>query len=58
MDIRTSDRAFHELWKAIQATRESATVVKVDKQMLKDLLNDHSDLTSRLGKIVPIKVPT
>jgi len=56
MDIRTSDAAFHALWSAINETRDTTPTVKVDKVMLKNLLNDHSDLTSRLEKIVPLKV--
>lgn len=56
MDIRTSDAAFHALWAAINDTRARTPDVKVNKQMLKDLLNDHSDLTSRIEKIVPLKI--
>ena len=56
MDIRTSDAAFHALWSAINETRDTTAVVKVDKKMLKDLLNDHSDLTSKVEKIVPLRI--
>lgn len=54
MKIRTTDAAFHALWSAINETRDSTPVVKVDKKLLKDLLNDHSDLFSKVEKLVPV----
>lgn len=54
MKIRTTDAAFHALWSAINDTRARTPDVKVNKQMLKDLLNDHSDLFSKVEKLVPV----
>lgn len=56
MKIKTSDAAFHALWKAVNETRDSTPTVKVDKQMLKDLLNDHSDMFSKLEKAGPVEI--
>lgn len=46
----TSD-TMDRLWEAINSTRESTTVVKVNRQDLIDVLRDHQSLCAQIREV-------
>lgn len=44
MKLRTTDTQLHDLKTTLDGVRDSSTTVKVDKEALRNLLNDHYEL--------------
>ena len=55
MKLATTDTQHHALEAALDVTREGSTVVKVDKEGLRALLNDHAAMVGRLGSIIKLE---
>lgn len=53
MKLVTTDTEFHRLEKALDEGR--AAMVKVPREALQHLMNDHSDLVQKASKIGPVE---
>ena len=49
--LTADSETFDRLWDAINSTRESTTVVKVNRQDIIDVLRDHQSLCAQIREV-------